>query len=244
VLALISCIDGHARIFLDTVPDDDKNTVEGIEKVLKDHFQGQTWRWSIQSKLLARNQLQGESLDSYASSIMLACKQLEKTSVEMQDIFIRGLLPELRAFVMSQKPQSFQESIDAAKLGCSIKVSSQGQSIVSVIQEVQPTVLQSSTALEQKVDTAMSSVTSVLTRLDKLELQSKRSTPAVPPFGRPAVPSFGRTTPVRNFRTEQMTGYGASNFRRTVVCYRCGRVGHKVKNCYSKRDVKGVPLNN
>ena len=239
VLAFISCIDGHARIFLDSVPEDDKKTVEDIVKVLEHHFQGGTWRWGIQSKLLARSQLQGETLDSYASSIMVACRQLQKNDSEMQDIFIRGLLPELKAFVMSQKPESFQASFDAARLGCSIKLSSQGQSVVSVIQEAQPTMIQSNvnTALEQKLDTALSSVAGVMTKLEKMELQTKRPIPAVPPYF-PPIP-----TPVRNHYRNHMTGRSTQNFKRTVVCHRCGRIGHKWRNCYSKRDSRGVPLN-
>jgi len=189
VLAFTSCIEGHARIFLDSVPEDNKKTVEDIVKLLEEHFQGKTWQWSVQSKLLARTQMQDESLDNYASSIMVACRQLQKGDSEMQDIFIRGLLPEIRAFVMSQKPKSFQESFDAAKLGYSIKVASQGQSVVSVIQGAQPSMIQSN-ALEQKLDTALSSVAGVINKLEKLELQIKRPNPAVPPYSRPSPPSL------------------------------------------------------
>ena len=151
ILAFNSCIFGHARVFLDSVPDGQKISVDDVVKLLEHNFQGETWRWGIESKLLTRKQLPTETLDSYASSIMIACSQLKKSDSERQGLFIRGLLPE---FVLAQQPNSYQAAVDAARLGFSVSLCSQQNSpIVSSVTGAQSTSVQSNpnTNLEQKI---------------------------------------------------------------------------------------------
>lgn len=229
ILAFNSCIFGHARVFLDTIPDDQKTSIEDIVKLLEHNFQGETWRWSIESKLLERKQSPTETLDSYASGIMIACRQLKKSDSEMQSFFIRGLLPELRGFVMAQKPDGFQATVDAARLGCSVSLCGQQNSpIASSVNTIQPNSAQASpkTDLEQKLDSVLHSVSSVSSRLEKLELRSDKPIP----------------TP--RYNKNYMATYKVPNKnKRTLICHRCGKVGHKWRNCYAKRDCHGVPLN-
>ena len=40
VLALVTKIDGHAKIFLDSVADSDKDTVDKVHELLKENFEG------------------------------------------------------------------------------------------------------------------------------------------------------------------------------------------------------------
>ena len=121
VLALMTKIDGHAKIFLDSVADPEKDTVEKVYDLLKENFEGQSWRWGVESKLLSRKQVATESLDAYASDILRWCKQVEKPDSEQISIFVRGLLPSLRAFVFSKEPEIFREALDAAGLGISVQ---------------------------------------------------------------------------------------------------------------------------
>jgi hypothetical protein len=108
MLALNTCISGHARVFLDTIESSEKDTVGKVEKLLKDNFEGASWKWSIESQLLNRKQQSTESLDKYASDIMLWCRQSKKTQAETLSIFLRGLLPTLRAFVWLNNLKLFE----------------------------------------------------------------------------------------------------------------------------------------
>ena len=57
ILALMTKIDDHAKIFLDSVADSDKDTVEKVYDLLKENFKGQSWRWGVESKLLPHKQV-------------------------------------------------------------------------------------------------------------------------------------------------------------------------------------------
>ena len=261
VLAFTTCINGHARVFLDSVAEENKTSVEDIVKLLENNFQGETWRWSIESKLLTRKQLTTESLDDYASTIMVACKQLKKPENEMQNIFIRGLLPELRGFVLSQKPESFSTAVDAARLGLSIKLSSQ-QSLptASLVTNAQPE-YNLNTEVEHKLNSVLSCVSSVSSRLEKLEIQTNKPNPiptsasvlryapkpapvhGFAPKPGPAPVFAHRSATTQYYDTNRVSTQKNYKFQRTMICHRCGRVGHKWRNCYSKRDCKGFPLN-
>ena len=45
VLALNTRISGHARVFLQSIPDAEKNSLEKIHDLLKTNFEAPSWRW-------------------------------------------------------------------------------------------------------------------------------------------------------------------------------------------------------
>ncbi|XP_072036114.1 uncharacterized protein [Amphiura filiformis] len=120
-LALTIKIEGNASVFLESIPESDKDTVDKIKALLKENFEGDSWRWGIESKLLSRKQLTNETLDVYASDIMRWCRQVGKTDSEQMSIFVRGLLPSLRGFVFSKEPKTFRNALDAARLGIAVQ---------------------------------------------------------------------------------------------------------------------------
>ena len=103
ILAFNACIQGHARIFLDTIPSENKDTLTKIQVLLKDNFEGPSWIWAKESELLIRTQQQSETLDNYVADIMLRCRQLKKSDKEMLSVFLRGLKTSVRSFVMSKR---------------------------------------------------------------------------------------------------------------------------------------------
>ena len=70
VLALKSRIHDNARIYLDSIPDSDKDTVDKIKDLLKNHFEGDAWKWNVKTKLLGRKQGHDETIDKYVSDIL------------------------------------------------------------------------------------------------------------------------------------------------------------------------------
>lgn len=224
VLALNSLIEGHARTFLSTIPQEQKDTVAKIEKLLKDQFEGQSWLWGVETQLLSRKQNSTETLDDYSSDIMLWGRQTKKTDAELKSIFMRGLLPSTRAFVFSQQPETFQDALNAARLGISVQRTSEEQSSSCTSHHektVQPHVTHvSATPPTSSLENLCSLVQNISTRLESVENNLSR--------------------PIR--RPENHVG---PNFRpnRTVVCYRCGYTGHKWRNCFAKKGIDGKLLN-
>lgn len=214
VLALNSVIDGHASVYLERVPDDDKNTVDKIHKLLKLHFEGQSWLWGVESQLLTRKQLQSETLDDYASDIMLWGRQTKKADAELMSIFIRGLLPTVRAFVFSKQPDSFRTAFDAARLAVSVQRAANELPISPHDISAQPHASVNATS------SALENLTGLLSHISgRLENVEKNM----------------NTTPRNPRRNSRPT--------RSIVCFRCGYTGHKWRNCYARKGIDGKPLN-
>jgi hypothetical protein len=236
VLALNSVIDGHARVFLDTIPTSEKDSIAKIQALLKSNFEGASWRWAVESQLLIRRQHSSESLDSYASDIMLWCKQIKKSDAELSSIFIRGLLPAIRAFVLSKEPESFRNALDAARLAVAVQRTTEESvpSLPSVNPNSQPSA--STNAIHTTLESITGLVANISNRLDKLEHK---------PVGNPVPRVNYNPDPRVNHNPDPNTNYQRSNQRpiRTVVCWRCGYSGHKWMRCYAKKGIDGKQLN-
>ena len=225
VLALQGLIVGNARIFLSRVPSTDRDTVNKIQKLLKDQFEGPSWLWSVESQLLSRKQMSSESLDDYASDIMLWGRQTNKPDAELKSIFVRGLLPNLRGFVFSKQPESFQAALNAARLAISVQRTTEEQPLVEQphTKAVQPQVSQVNDDTHSALKQLTNLVSNIATRLDGVENNMRTTQNSVPSNS-----SYYRRNPRPT---------------RSVVCFRCGYTGHKWMNCYAKKGIDGRPLN-
>lgn len=221
-LALATKIEGHANVFLETISDSEKDTVQKIHDLLKENFEGESWRWGVESKLLSRKQLVNESLDSYASDIMRWCRQIKKPDSEQLSIFVRGLLPSLRGFVFSKEPKTFREALDAARLGIAVQQTTECDLPRTEIKE---TPRESVNDVNTSLGSVASVVSNLVTRLEKLDKQTDNDTKVSFPNS--------KYYPLANNRP----------VRRSMVCYRCGRIGHGWRKCYAKFGVDGKPLN-
>lgn len=223
-LALQSKIGGHASIFLETIADSDKDSVQKIHDLLKVNFEGESWRWGVESKLLSRKQLANESLDMYASDIMRGCRQIKKPDSEQLSIFVRGLLPSLRGFVFSKEPKTFRAALDAARLGLAVQHTTTDSVTPPKSEENR---YESVNSVHSVLDSLTDAVSNITTRLEKLQ------------FDKPKQVSFSSDYGIRNEPAHR------PNVRpkRVMVCYRCGRVGHGWRKCYAKHGVDGKPLN-
>ena len=225
-LAIVGKIKGNASTFLERIPESDKDTVDKIQTLLKDNFEGASWRWGVESKLLSRKQLPTESLDDYACDIMRWCRQVEKTDSEQMSIFVRGLLPALRGFVFSKEPKTFQDALDAARLGLAVQRTSEVDT-PSSCKPVQNT-CNSVEHENSTLDSVVNMVSNIVTRLDKLDDKVKLDSKKV---------SFADSTQNHGPTNRHRSG------KRNMICYRCGRVGHVWRKCYAKYGVDGKPLN-
>jgi hypothetical protein len=231
VLALQTKIYGHARIYLDSIAIGEKNTIDKIEQLFKDNFEGSSWKWNIESKLLSRKQLPAESHDDYACDIIKWCKQLKKSDSEQLSVFVRGLLPSVRAFVFAKEPKTFKEALDAARLGISVQQTAKESSPSMNTESPQVSV----NSIHSTLDTLTGIVSNIATRMEKLEHNKHVS------FSSPVKEHSSSSANEHNF---SQTGTHPSQVpRRKLVCDRCGRVGHGWRKCYAKYDINRIPLN-
>ena len=234
VLALNSIIDGHARVFLNTIGETERDSVVKIQALLKANFEGASWRWGIESQLLIRKQQLAESLDSYASDIMLWGKQIKKSDAELSSLFIRGLLPAIRAFVLSKQPETFRNALDAARLAVSVQRTAEEAvpSLTPLNLNSQPSA--SANAIHTSLDSITGLVANISNRLDQLERKEYK------PIGNPDPYINHNPNPNPNVNYDQR-----SNQRpvRSITCWRCGNRGHRWIRCYAKKGIDGKPLN-
>ena len=217
LLALNTCLSDHARVFLDTVDSADKDSVTKVETLLRTNFEGPSWKWTIESRLLNRKQQPSETLDNYPSDVMLWCRQLKKSQAETMSLFLRGLLPSLRDFVMTKQPETFRDGLDAARLGVAVHNCNQpmtpfNSAQINVIKSPEANVFQST------LETLTGLVTNMSTRLEKLEENIR-------------------------LKPQQPSNQTRGNMSSSIICFRCGFPGHKRTNCYAIRDRDGRPLN-
>lgn len=222
-LALKTCISGHARVFLDTVNPTEKDSVIKIEALLSTNFEGPAWKWNIESQLLNRKQQPSENLDNYASDIMLWCKQSKKSQAETMSLFLRGLLPSLRGFVMTKQPESFQAALEAARLGIAVQNCNQ-PSIPTSSAQANVVCPPEVNVFQSTVETLTGLVKDMSTRLEKLEVTESKPQQS-------------------NTQTQGTRSNNKLRPQRSVICWRCGFPGHRRANCYAIRDRDGRPLN-
>ena len=87
VLAFQTLIDGHDRVLLESIPSSEKYTIDKIQNILTKHFEGDSWRWGVETNLQARKQLATETLDDYACDILHLCKQIKKSESEQLSLY-------------------------------------------------------------------------------------------------------------------------------------------------------------
>ncbi len=155
---------------------------------------------------------------------MLWCRQVKKSQADTLSIFMRGLLPSLRAFVLSKQPETFRDALNAARLGIAVQncdeMHTPSNSVqVDVVHTPEVNTVQST------LDTLTGLVSHMSSRLDKLENKDGTNQQA-----------RGQTQRNRSQRNNQRP-------QRDVICWRCGFTGHRRINCYATRDRDGRPLN-
>ena len=149
-------------------------------------------------------------------------RQAKKSDSELRALFVRGLLPCTRAFVMSKQPDSFRAALEAARLGITVQsVTEEQSSSPSVISQSNQAAKSqiSNVCSNSSIENLVSSVQNLSTRLKTVESR----------------PTYVSRSNRQDFRQ--------SRPNRSVVCHRCGYTGHKWRNCFAKKSIDGVHLN-
>ena len=73
-------------------------------------------KWILLQQLGARKQLSNEPLDSYVANITRYCKRLSLSDEDSMRYLIDGLQSDLQTYVSLQRPKTFQEAEDLARI--------------------------------------------------------------------------------------------------------------------------------
>jgi len=198
-------LDGPAEIWYRGLALENRNNWVNTEQQFRNKFiNANNLNWVKEQSLLTRVQGKNEKVETYIADIRVKCNQLNKTEDETKSIMIRGLLPNIRAFVIGQQPQNLDAAESKARLAESIENMKQANNSVNAIH------------------TPVSGVSEVLGDVvGALRTQGKQIETLTQSMAR-----INRGSAFSPQRTFVPRGGNAD------WCNRCNRRGHTVTNCY------------
>ena len=120
----------NALLWYNRITDEETLKVFGkLEDTFISHFQSVTPTWVQEQELSDRKQKPKESVDSYINDIRRRCDRLDKSPDDQLACFIRGLLPTIKAFVITQNPSTLNEAEQQARLSESLHGLQQPQAV-------------------------------------------------------------------------------------------------------------------
>ena len=114
--AMSLLLDGPAKARLNTQPSDTVNDFNALCNALKDRFGAQDLALIFQQELYSRKQRPNEPLASYTEEIIKKCQRLSITDNDMMNIYINGLVDDIKTHVILNQPDSFAKAENLARL--------------------------------------------------------------------------------------------------------------------------------
>ena len=113
---------------------------------LKEPFHSASDKWSLRQKLNDRKQLPTESVSQYASDIRrIQCQRIDLPRLECVNYFVQGLKPEIKSYLVLQRPGTLEEAENHAKLKESVPEKKTDDRIDEILKAVAPLVKQAQT---------------------------------------------------------------------------------------------------
>ena len=114
--ALPLLLTGNANVWFSASPHLAGKTYEQLCEALIRQFLSESDIWLLRQQLLNKRQTENESVAQFASQIRKLCLRLDLLVEESAHFFINGLKPELKSYVVLQRPKTFFEAETCAKL--------------------------------------------------------------------------------------------------------------------------------
>ncbi len=113
-------------------PTEDINEWLSKFETLKTRFSARNLGFLFCQELYARKQGPTEPLSNLTEDIIKKCQRLSLTDAEMMNIFINGLVEDIKSHVILNQPKSFSEAENLARLRDSVRKTSNASSALSV----------------------------------------------------------------------------------------------------------------
>ena len=114
--AVVLLFEGPALSWFQTLPDEKANNYNELVEELKKRFGATSIDFVLRQELYSRKQGQSESLINYTEDIIKRCQRLSLSDIDLMNIFINGLSPELKSHVVLNQPKTFAEAENLAHL--------------------------------------------------------------------------------------------------------------------------------
>ena len=227
--ALPLYLTSAANVWFNTTPGLADKPFDYLANALKKQFHTESDIWLLRQQLHARHQMPTERVSEFAATIRRLCRRLELPPSECLTVFIQNLRPELKNYVLLQRPHSIEEAEMHAKLKESLpdaKPSDRFDELLSAIKNLQP----SATPTPAPVVASYAPPT-------YLQDNSPRPFRDNPSLSRDEISQMIRQEVRRatNSRTPGQIQRGRRTFDGRPICDFCNRAGHVMAVCRQRQ---------
>ena len=135
-------LGGAALAWFQTLPAESISDYETLINELKSRFGAQNLEFIFRQELYARKQGPKEPLSIYTEDVIRKCQRLSLSENEMMNVFINGLVGEIKNHVILGQPKTFAKAENLARLRNAVKNASVVSSVLATPQD--------KTALQEK----------------------------------------------------------------------------------------------
>ena len=211
-------LTGNANVWFSAPAHLAGKTYDQLCEALIRQFLSESDIWLLRQQLLNKRQTENESVAQFASEIRKLCLRLDLLVEESVHFVINGLKPELKSYVLLQRPKTFFEAQTFAKLKEAIPLYEsplyRTEEILSALSKLKSTGELKVAAYNEQFatdNTEKSSETCLgreeITQIIRQELQSQR--------------------------------FSGKSKEANKICYYCGKNGHILRFCRKRQDDLG-----
>jgi len=114
--ALPLYLKGIANQWFNSLVNKDTLSLDKLIQKLKEEFSSEGLKWRLRQNLAQRKQKANESLNIYKTDIRSHCKRLDLPKSEWLHHFVKGLTPDIKYYVILQKPRTLEQAENLARL--------------------------------------------------------------------------------------------------------------------------------
>ena len=224
--SLILHLKGNASIWFNTSPDLVDKAYPELSAALKEQFHSASDKWLLRQKLNDRKQLPTESVSEYASDIRRTCQRIDLPRSECVNYFVQGLKPEIKNYVVLQRPGTLEEAENHAKLKESVPEKKTDDRIDEILKAIAALVKQAQTPTVAAYDSYSNPQNPTRAQrenqpISKEDIAQIVSQQIRQELRRTNNSQFNRAPPNRNRRS----------FDGRPICDYCNKVGHIAYAC-------------
>ena len=222
-------LTGNASIWYNTTPGLVGKNFDTLTEALKKHFHSDSDVWLLRQKLNERKQLPTESVSEFAAGIRRLGQRINLPRSECINYFIQGLKPELKSFVILQRPTSFEEAEMHAKLKESVPEPKPVDRTDEILK-----------ALAHMQQTAAARENSSVAAFERYENTHSKPVPEERPVTRDDIAKIVQQQIRQEMRRTSQFSAQNTRGRRTFdgrpICDFCNKPGHIVATCRQRQN--------